>query len=298
MQFDKQPINITAQIALLKGRGLLFKDETKSAHYLTNISYYRLRAYTYPFQENSNPDHPFIDQIHFEDIIDLYVFDRKLRMLAFDAIEKIEIALRTKIIYHFALTYGSHWHENGSLYINKNRFIKDISQLYEEIDRSTETFIKHYISKYTNPEYPASWMSLEVASMGLLSKLFSNLKNGSEKKSVYTDFGVRDYKILESWLHSICHVRNICAHHGRLWNRRLTAMPMMPRNPIYPFLNSTSINLNKIYATFSCMTYILNNISPGNNFNHSLKELLKSCPLVNIKEMGFPKDWEQEPLWQ
>lgn len=298
MLYSKSPIDISAQIALLKSRGLQFKNETRSAHYLSNISYYRLRAYTYPFQDNLNIKYPFTKPLYFEDIIDLYVFDRKLRILVFDAIEKIEIALRTKIVYHYSLTHGSHWHENGSLYLSNTRFIKDLADLYKEVDRSTETFIKHYINKYTNPIYPASWMSLEVASMGLLSKLFSNLKNCPEKKKIFYDFGVKDYKVLESWLHSICHIRNICAHHGRLWNRRLTAIPEMPRNPIHQFLNNKNINTNKIYATLSCMTYILHIISPGNNFNANLRILLQHSNLINLKEMGFPVDWEKEPIWQ
>jgi abortive infection bacteriophage resistance protein len=298
MQYSKIPLGIPAQISLLKSRGLQFKDEDKSAHYLSNISYYRLRAYTYPFQDNTNPNHTFAKQICFEDIIELYVFDRKLRILVFDAIEKIEIALRTKIIYHFSLTYGSHWHELSHLYINNSRFIKDIGDLYKEIDRSTETFIKHYQSKYTNPIYPASWMSLEVASMGLLSKIFSNLRNSPEKKKVCHDFGVRHYSILESWLHSICHIRNICAHHGRLWNRRLTAIPEMPNNPIHPFLSNKQLNVNKIYATLSCMIYILHVISPKSNFTSNLRILIKSCNLINLKEMGFPVNWEREPIWQ
>jgi len=291
MQFSKQPIDIPTQISLLKARGLAFKDEIKSAHYLSNISYYRLRAYTYPFQDNTDVNHPFKGTIHFENIIDLYVFDRKLRILVFDAIEKIEIALRTKLIYHYSLTYGSHLHENSTLYLNNSRFIKDIGDLYKETDRSTETFIKHYFAKYTNPPYPASWMALEVASMGLLSKLFSNLRNCPEKKKVYYDFGLKNYTVLESWLHSICHIRNICAHHGRLWNRRLTAIPQMPNNSVYPFLINRQINPNKIYATLSCMTYILNIISPHNNFNSGIKTLLPTCDLVNMKEMGFPKNW-------
>ena len=96
MQYNKPPIDIPSQIALLKSRGLAFRDKNKAAHYLSNISYYRLRAYTYPFQEDTENDHSFKEGIFFEDIIELYVFDRKLRILVFDAIEKIEIALRTK----------------------------------------------------------------------------------------------------------------------------------------------------------------------------------------------------------
>ena len=105
MQYNKPAIDVATQISFLKQRGLLFNNENKAAHYLSNISFYRLRAYTYPFQDNQNPQHIFIQKISFEQIIELYVFDRRLRLLIFNALEKIEISLRTKIIYHFEHTY-------------------------------------------------------------------------------------------------------------------------------------------------------------------------------------------------
>lgn len=247
MIFSKLPISIDEQITLLKQRGLEFKDELKAKHYLSNISYYRLRAYTYSFQDNNDPTHPFVKQTSFEQILELYVFDRKLRLLVFDGLEKIEIALRTKIIYTYALTQGSHWYENGTLYKNQNRFIRDLNKLYEEIDRSNETFIKHYKSKYTQPPKPSAWMSLEVASIGLLSKLFENLKMTPEKKLVAKEFGLAHPHVLESWMHALAQLRNICAHHGRLWNRRLTTMPQLPNNPLFPFLNNMNIHTNKLY---------------------------------------------------
>lgn len=298
MQYNKVPITIPEQIALLKQRGLEFKDESKAAHYLSNISYYRLRAYTYPFQENNTADHPFVKNITFDDIIDLYVFDRQLRLLIFDAVEKIEIALRTKIIYSYCIKHGSHWHENMNLYRDSNRFIRDINKLYEEVDRSNETFIKHYKATYTNPANPASWMSLEVASMGLLSKIFENLKNGDEKKAITAAFGLPNAKILESWMHSLAHLRNICAHHGRIWNRRLTTVPILPRNTTNAFLKNTNIHINKIYPILSCATYILHIISPGSSFNNRLKGMVNGCKMIDLKEMGFPGNWEMEPIWQ
>jgi abortive infection bacteriophage resistance protein len=298
MNFTKPPLPIAAQILKLKQRGLIFHDEVKATHYLSNISYYRLRAYTYPLQDNTNDDHPFIQKISFEEIIDLYVFDRRLRILVFDALEKIEIALRTKIVYNWSLNYGSHWHENASLYRDPNRFVRDLNKLYEEVDRSTETFIKHYKNTYTSPTNPASWMSLEVATLGLLSKLFSNLKKGQEKLLVTKAFGLNKPEILESWMHSFAHIRNVCAHHGRLWNRRITAIPQIPTHTIYPFVENRDFYPNKIYASLCCITYILNIISPGNNFNSGLIDLIKTCPLIALKEMGFPQHWQQEKLWQ
>jgi abortive infection bacteriophage resistance protein len=298
LNFNKLPIEISQQIAILKQRGLAFADEKKAAHYLSNISYYRLRAYTYPFQDNSNPNHPFKTKISFEESIDLYVFGRRLRLLVFDALEKVEIALRTKIIYVFALNHGSHWHEEMSLYRKANRFIRDISKLYEEVDRSTETFIKHYKNTYTQPTNPPAWMSLEVTSMGLLSKLYENLKKGPEKKLITESFGLTNPIILESWMHAFAHLRNICAHHGRLWNRRLTTMPQIPHQTIYPFVQNKIFYNNKLYSVLCCITYILHIISPANTFNERLHTLMDGCALNDLKEMGFPSNWKTEVIWK
>lgn len=175
MKYTKLPISIPEQIRKLKSRGLQFGDETKAANYLSNISYYRFRAYTYPFQDNVNQDHPFTKHVSFEEIIQLYVFDRQLRLLIFNAIEKIEISFRTQIIYKYAIAYGAYWHLNPVLYNNSVYFAEQIASLNKEIDRSNETFIKHYKETYTDPKEPPCWMSLEVSSMGLLSKIFNNL---------------------------------------------------------------------------------------------------------------------------
>lgn len=298
MKYSKPPLSITDQIAKLKGRGLRFADEHKAAHYLSNISYYRLRAYTYPFQDNSDPNNPFIKEISFEEIIELYVFDRRLRLLVFNAIEKIEIALRTKIVYEFSLTNGSHWHEDANMYRNNYFFNKNINSLYEEVDRSSETFIEHYKQMYSTPAYPSAWMSLEVITMGLLSKLYGNLKKGTEKKKIAKEFGLPNPLILESWMHAFAGLRNICAHHSRLWNRRFTIVPKLPYNTDNPFIQNKNIYNNKLYAQLCCMNYITRTISPDSSFVPDLKNLLVTCDLVECKEMGFPDSWKGETIWQ
>lgn len=298
MNYSKPSLSIQDQIDKLKHRGLKFNDENKAAHYLSNISYYRLRAYTYPFQDNNDPNHSFIKDVSFEEIIDLYVFDRRLRLLVFNAIEKIEIALRTKIVYEFSLTNGSHWHEDSNMYRNHYYFNKNINTLYEEVDRSAETFIEHYKKKYSTPAYPPAWMSLEVISLGLLSKLYENLKKGKEKKKVAQAFGLPNPLILESWIHAFASLRNICAHHSRLWNRRFTIIPKIPYNTTKQFIENTDIFDNKLYAQLCCINYVTHIISPDSSFIQDLKNLLKPCKLVDCKDMGFPDNWEKEKIWQ
>lgn len=297
MKYLKFPITVSNQIIKLKERGLFFENEMRAHNYLSNISYYRLRAYTFPFQDNTNERQLFNVNISFEQIIKLYMFDRKLRLLIFDAIEKIEVALRTQIIYHFALTHGSHWQLKPDLYRDPMRFANHLDSLQKEIDRSTETFISHYKNKYTQPSEPPCWMSLEVSSMGLLSKIFQNLKKGPEKEAVTKHFGLTDLSVIENWILCFSTLRNICAHHGRIWNRRL--MPIkMPTHPTNIFLKNKKVYTNKLYATLSCVEYVLKIISSENNFSTQLIALMHTCPLAQSKEMGFPTNWYTEDLWK
>lgn len=297
MNYTKPAISVADQIAKLKSRGLIITDEAEAASCLSNISYYRLRAYTYPFQNNTSNHHPFTSKISFEEIIGLYVFDRRFRLFILDAIEKIEISMRTQVIYNWAMKYGSHWHLDGSLFRSSVQFAKDYNRLQQEVDRSVETFIDHYKNKYSNPPEPPCWMSLEVSSFGLLSLIFKNLKIGPEKKAVTTYYGLNDVSVLESWMHSLSNIRNVCAHHGRLWNRRLTAHIKLPTHTHRPFIKNKTILPYKVYAAVCCMQYMLNIISPANTFKNDLIHLMKACPLAQEKEMGFPVNWENEIFW-
>lgn len=184
--YNKKPLTIDQQIAKLENRGLEFDDKTSAANYLSNISYYRLRAYTYPFQDNDDPenDHRFIRKgISFNDIIDLYCFDRRLRALVFNALEKIEVAARTKIIYTYSIASNdSHWYVDDAHYEEECKFDILEKEMGDDIDRSNEDFIKHYDQKYSQPDFPPSWMGLEVVSFGTLSKLYEALKAIAKKR--------------------------------------------------------------------------------------------------------------------
>ncbi len=302
IDYTKRPLTIPEQVTRLKCRGLLFDNETEASAYLFNISYYRLRAYTYPFQDNSEyGDHEFTrNDIHFNEIIDLYCFDCRLRLLIFNAIEKIEVAVRAKIVQVYAeSTNDSHWYLDRSLY----RFgYEDLMEhINADVDRSNEDFIKHYKSKYAKPQMPPSWMALEVVSFATLSRLYQALILDKRKEYIARAFGLPKVAILENWLHAISNLRNCCAHHSRVWNRRFMVHVKLPYNPTYSFIDRNTINdlrPNKLFAVLSCVAYILNIISPGNEFKTNVKRLLKSdCRLLSFKDMGFPKNWQSLPVW-
>lgn len=297
MEYRKPPLLFPDQVSRLKTRGLIISDDGQALESLSCISFYRLRAYTYPFQDNDDENHPFIEAVSINDIVALYEFDCKLRSLIFSAIERIEVALRTQIVYQWAVNHGSHWQAKADLYKDDNHFNTHIETLEKEIARSQEDFIKHYKQKYEAPAMPPAWMSLEVSSFGLLSKLFRNLKKEVEKSKVVSFFCLKDTAVLESWLYSFTTIRNICAHHARLWNRRLPSI-RLPFKTINPFIVNKDVYTNKLYAALCCIQYLLNVISPACTFKQDLKSLIQRCPLRQEKAMGFPEGWLKEPFWQ
>jgi abortive infection bacteriophage resistance protein len=320
MKYTKQSLTISQQIEKLESRGLIIDNKNTAADYLSIISYYRLRAYTYPFQHNNDEekDHHFIrDDINFQDIIDLYHFDSRLRFLVFNAIEKIEIAIRTKIIYEYAIqTKDSHWYTDESLFNDKSYFEtngagkKEEIFFYDklsddicyEIKRSNEDFIKHYQTHYSSPDLPPAWMTLEVLSLGVLSRLYELLKKTETKKAIAKWFGLMDISIMENWLHSISVLRNFCAHHSRIWNRRFSVEIKLPYNTVYPFMDRDTIKTihkNKIFSHLSCIKYLLDIIYPNNNFKEDFMEICNNGgKLYRIKDMGFPDNWRYIGVWK
>lgn len=299
MKYTKQPLSFDEQVNLLRGRGLTVEDTDRARNYLSNISYYRLSAYMLPFQyKDESAEHKFRAGTTFDDVLDLYLFDRELRLLVFDVIERLEIAFRAQLIYCYSTVHDAWWFEDPLHYTNNFFYSKNLARIDEEIERSGEVFIDHFKIKYDAAQRPPAWMTFEVVSMGLLSKLYRNLSMSDSKKAIARHFHLPTPYILESWMQSITYVRNVCAHHSRLWNRVLTLKPQLPKNTRNPFLGNRDINPNKLYAFLSCCLYLLKVINPKTNFGTHFRQLLKTYPTVNLKAMGFPENWEQEVLWQ
>lgn len=307
MQYTKRPLTVQEQIDKLEQRGLNFSDKEEAKRYLQHISYYRLRAFTYPFQNNDTlADHEFFrDDIDFKDIIDLYVFDRRLRNLIFNELEKIEIALRTQLSLEYSVKHkDAFWYLDKNMYskVDESDYIDLMCDVEDDVNRSDEDFIKHYKYKYDAPEMPPSWMSLEVVSFGTLSRLYKMLDKCPEKRNVARFFGIGDEDVFTNWIHAFSNLRNSCAHHSRIWNRRFIIHLKLPYNTSRQFLTRESITTlkqNKIFVLLSAIKYIADIISPGNSFKVNLKLLINDKhKLLALKDMGFPTNWEQIPVWK
>lgn len=308
MRYTKKPLTVDEQIDRLEKRGLNFSDRKLAKNYLQNISYYRLRAYTYPFQDNKDPnaDHEFLrDDIDFNDIIDLYVFDRRLRNLVFNELEKIEVAIRTQLsLVYSNMSQDPFWYLDRSWFsrASDGDFENLIDEVTSDVNRSNEDFIKHYKAKYDTPEMPPTWMSLEVVSFGTLSWMYKLLNKSPEKKQIALAFGIGNDEVFANWLHAFSNLRNCCAHHSRIWNRRFVVHLKLPYNTTQPFMtpgNTEAIKETKLFALLSAIKYVADILSPGNSFKNYLKKLLNDRhQLLGLKEMGFPMDWESFPVWR
>jgi abortive infection bacteriophage resistance protein len=295
--FAKPSLNIQQQIDLLQGRGMIFEDMVSARRALTYISYYRLRAYWHYFEEDVGIDvHRFKDATTFGKVLDLYNYDRQLRLLIIDAIERIEVAARGSWAHHIALIYGSHGYIDPNLYGDELQFAKNLTQLSEEVERSHDAFIAHYKTKYGEPKLPPVWMVAEVMSFGLLSKFVSSISVRSSRQAIARPFGL-DEKVFRSFMHHLGTVRNICAHHGRLWNRRLTITMIQPALP-----SALAASINKgaerqIYNTLVIMAHCMHAIAPTSSWVADVANFLKSHPNGDVTSMGAPKDWASLPIW-
>ncbi len=295
----KHPKTIQEQIDLLKSRNMAFHDEANAPHFLANISYYRLKGYWWEMQDDKI-NHHFASGSYFEDVIDLYNFDRHFRLVVFNAIERIEIALRTKMIYHLSLTHGAEWYLNSQLFPNKKYFSDFQSKIHSELSDSSEEFIvKHYENHPS--DNPESWKALEVLTLGSLSKLYRNLHHQlPEKNQIAKEFGLYNQKYLSSWLITITLVRNIIAHHGRLWNRVIINKYDWPDKSIAPIFSYIPDNYQrrKVFPILSAILYLNNFISPGHHIKTELLSLFEEFRQVPLYKMGFPKGWEKQPIWK
>ena len=287
------------QIALLQSRNMKFRQISNASHFLSNISYYRLKGYWWEMQDDRTQHH-FVDGSYFEDVIDLYNFDRHLRLIVFNAIERIEISLRTKLIYHLSLGYGPVWYLDPSLFEDQKIYSVFLSKLFLDVGNSSEEFIKkHYVNHPS--EHPESWKALEVLTLGALSKLYQNIRHQLPEKSIIArEFGLYNQKYLSGWLLSITVIRNIIAHHSRLWNRVVINKYDWPPTTPKPILTYVPDNnqRRKIFPLLSAILYMNNEISPGHSLKTELIALFNTFPDVKLSRMGFPINWKNEPIWK
>ncbi|MCZ6804432.1 MAG: Abi family protein [Proteobacteria bacterium] len=261
-----------------------------------------MSAYTLPFQVD-DPKHYFKQNTKFEDVLELYVFDRELRLLVLDAIERIEVAMRSYLNNHMSLTYGPHWYLDESHFTPAFAHKELLADIEKHCKRKKEIFVKHYMEKYCEPRLPPGWVVIEILTFGQLSSMYDCLSSAHDKKTIAKNFNTHA-ELLRSWTQSISYLRNVCAHHSRLWNRELGNAPKIPKDKNnwiqYPIVIADP-NVKpslRLYMLLAIVEYLLRAINPESSWHERLYELMQKYPNISKAHMGMPENWHDDPFWQ
>lgn len=282
-------------IRLLQSRGLVVDDVAKAEHYLDTIRYYRLSAYMHPLLSVPKSAHRYKEGSSFRQVMMLYRFDKKLRMLIFNEIEKVEIAIRRAVMQITAeMTDDPFWLTNPEHFLNQNNFNETLRTIKKEYDHSREEFITHFRNTYSDP-FPPAWILGELLTMGNVNAIYRNIRQNRIRKHIAKRFGL-PIDVFESWLTIIAVTRNACGHHARVWNKRNAIPPAILNRPIGAWI-TIPVDTMRIYFDLCIIKYCLDTVSPDNDMKQKILNLLADFPEVDIAAMGFPHGWEQEPLW-
>ena len=318
---SKKPIkpwlSFQDQLDTLQERGLNVDNQPAALNYLKRLGYYRLSGYWYPLraidtaatQAQGRPvrSSSFAPDSQFEDVVKLYVFDKKLRLLALDALERIEMAVRVDIAYLLG-QYDSLAHENAHCLhgnFSKRKITRGVNQGKTEHElwlskyqsllhrARREPFVQHHQQSYKS--LPV-WVAIEVLDFGSLSKLFSGMKH-ADKEQVARHYGIASGEEFAKWLRSLNFIRNVSAHHSRLWN--INVLELSTASDGWP----SNIRNAKPFFYFCIMQHLLKVICPNSSWGQRFKDLLKdSFPTpVNqqftLNDFGVFAGWEEWGLW-
>ncbi|QDX32935.1 Abi family protein [Oxalobacter formigenes] len=318
--FVKPFMPVEHQAKLLRLRGLQGPEETIVSR-LISVGYYRLSAYWFPFRE-VEPDGSRNDRIRSGTTIDqvwnYYLFDRKLRLLFLDAIERIEVALRSRVAHYYSAKFGPFGYINyiksSSLkqdqithFVTKNKLRGSTDFRCKQFD-----FVQHFIDTYSDDHLPV-WMAVHTMELGMIVNILFSAAPSDIKKAVASDLGL-DQSVSLNWLQCILSLRNSCAHHARVWNKNwLDKSVRAPSSKEWFFTYEPNLNkwinqkkrivpsfvLNRTAAFLMICRILMKKIAPQSKWHKRIEDLVLNefSGKIHFKSMGLPENWQKHPFW-
>jgi abortive infection bacteriophage resistance protein len=290
------------QIKILRQRGLIVHDSDEVNHYLSHVGFFRLADY-WKFLQKDSLGRAFIIGATFDHVIELYNFDRELRILLLDAIERIEVSVRSIMINMMCPKYGSNWFIDKRLFFSEERMNDAIEKINRELERSDEEFVKQHDKEKTGFEHPPAWKTLPILSFGTLSRIYGNICNDiKEKRIIAKVYGLPQERWFQSWIQVVSILRNYCAHHSLICYRMFLFLPREIHRVKLPWLKRVpkggSVESELLYYQICIVRYLLQTASPGNDFSYRLMELFVKYRGIDLERLGFFEGWDEEELWQ
>lgn len=326
-EYTKKWLSLDDQIAKLTSRGVDVGDPESCRVLLKAVGYYRLTGYLYPLRESEEyldgDDRLRIRVLSryragtsTEYAASLIDFDRRLRMLVLDGIERIEIAFRMQLGYvlgrrsafahldtsNFVDSFTAVQVDTKTCTTSPSKHQQWIERVKSRQAESDEAFVVHFRDKYDD-EMPI-WALTEILELGQLGRLYSGL-NSSIATEIATTYGAPSKKVMSSWVSSLNYVRNVSAHHARLFNRKLVSAPARPTHKQVPLLGhlkeaTSAKQVFGVYNALAVMAYLLRAIDPNSDWPARVAALIQSFPNsahLATESMGVPPGWLQLELW-
>ena len=295
--YDKPPVTKSDQLDILEEKGMAIADMAFARHAIETIGYYRFTGYAYTFRDQAD-NSSYLEGTTFEQVMNLYEFDRELKQILFGYIERIEVAFRAKVIDVMSVGFGNgQWFTDESLFFNSVEHQEFLCKMKDDVDGSMEEFMRHFREKYAD-EFPPAWITLQICPFGRLVKLYQNLEDQDKQDAIARFFGCDSTDRFMSWINSLAYLRNICGHHSRLWN---LTIQKRPRIFIFGDRNRRRDN-GKLYFMVCVIKKLLQPIIPNDTLKSDLASLFAKYPFADKRKntyLGFPDDWHNDKgVWQ
>ncbi|RZI43609.1 Abi family protein [Herbaspirillum sp. HC18] len=285
--FSKSAESPATLLAKLQAQGLTVNNQKLAFQYLNFVGHYRLKGYWFHLVDSATKK--FTAGTTFEVIKDRYEFDREIRALILEAVERLEVAVRGSICNHLSLKYSPHWYLDTKLFKPVREFSigQMLSKIEGEVGRSRDKhFIEAYFKKYDDPYLPPSWAMSECVTLGMWSRTFKILRDPADKKAIASKFGTLQVEVFESWLHTLAVLRNMAAHHDRFLKRKLGVAPSNHKTIGLKFVDNQSV-----YAALTVIHVLLDAIGFNSVLRQRLIDLQKTYGASLMQELGFPNNW-------
>lgn len=287
------------QVDLLASRGMHVGDRRTAIRTISQINYYRLSGYWYPFRRQTEGQRAdvFYPGTSLEDVVRLYDFDERLRTATFASLTPIELAVRARLGHELGrLHEQAHLRPDvlGPTAVRGEAYMRWLALYRKALSSSKEDFIDHHRAKYGG-QLPV-WVAVEILDWGMLTRLFAFSPLGVQD-AVADTFNLTAPQ-LHSWLKSLNVVRNTCAHHGRLYNRVHALRPKLPRIGRVHDLDAVRGVMNRTFGLLSLIQHLL--IEQGFGRPNLLPATLRTFPsvrIVPVTHLGAPTDWKSSRLW-
>ena len=288
---------------LIIQRGMIADREVLIDH-LRKVGYYRLSGYWHIFKSSSlrvgdEDEERFAEGTTFDKVWGLYVFDRQFRLVVLDAIERVEVYIRTQLAHMLSEITGpfGYLDHAGLPKLSDEEYESFIKRCAEEYERSREPFALHYKEKYGGDDpLPPYWILVNLMDFGTMLRLYTGA-SPDVRNRIAGRLGVSS-RVLKSWLVALNTTRNICAHHGRLWNRGIGTRPVIPTKTKYPEWHEPfPVRSDNMFGILTILSYLLEYAAPETSWRGRLFSLLDGRSSDELSRMGFKEGWRDCPIW-